>query len=212
MAISLKQIFQALSVMFHPILMPTYGILLLLSIDSYLALDFDTTKSLFLILAIVIYTVVAPVVSILLLLYSMQRSIKGSIEMRDAQTRTIPFILTAIYYIMAYIMVLRFNVPHVISAMVLGAIICLVMAILINLRWKISVHMIGLGGITGALIAFSEIQGIYLLHLLVPVIFISGLVGTARLYNQAHQPLQVYAGFIIGCLCEYLIVRQEWVV
>ena len=72
--------------------------------------------------------------------------------------------------------------------------------------------MLGVGGITGALIGFSEIQGIYLLHLLVPAIFVAGLVGTARLYNNSHRPVQVYLGYIIGCLCEYLIVRQEWVI
>ena len=63
--------------------------------------------------------------------------------------------ITAIYYIMAYVMVLRFNVPDVISSMVLGAIICLVCAIAINLRWKISIHMLGLGGVVGAIIGFS---------------------------------------------------------
>lgn len=192
--------------------MPSYGILLLLSLNSYLAMDFDFRKSFFLVLAVLIYTVIAPLVSILLLLYSTQRNIREGLLMEEAESRTVPFVLTAIYYIMAYVMVLRFNVPDVISSMVLGAIICLVCAVGINLRWKISIHMLGLGGIAGALIGFSESQGLYLLHVLVPVIFISGLIGTARLYENSHQPNQVYFGFLLGCVCEYFVVRQELVI
>lgn len=193
-------------------MMPTYGILLLLSVNSYLTLDFDFRKSFFLLLAVVIYTVIAPVVSIVLLLYSTQQKIREGLMMEERRLRTIPFLLTAIYYVMAYVMVLRFNVPHVISSMVLGAIICLLIAIAINSRWKISIHMLGLGGVVGAIIGFSESQGLYLLHLLVPAIFVAGLVGTARLYNQSHSPTQVYVGFLLGCFCEYLAVRSELVI
>jgi membrane-associated phospholipid phosphatase len=71
-------------------------------------------------------------------------------------------------------------------------------AFIITSKWKISAHMIGIGGITG-LIAYL----IYYLHVnleiyLIVIVLVSGLTGTARLILNAHHPSEIYSGFLMG--------------
>jgi membrane-associated phospholipid phosphatase len=82
----------------------------------------------------------------------------------------------------------------------------LVITLIVNLKWKISAHMIGLGGVTGAITAISQKFSIDLLFVLLLLIFISGIVGWARLYLYAHKPSQVYTGFVVGFLCLFLLI------
>jgi membrane-associated phospholipid phosphatase len=36
---------------------------------------------------------------------------------------------------------------------------------------------------------------------------LAGLVGSSRLYLKAHQPMQVYGGFIIGIIAQFIALR-----
>jgi membrane-associated phospholipid phosphatase len=38
-------------------------------------------------------------------------------------------------------------------------------------------------------------------------VFLAGLVGSSRLYLKAHQPMQVYGGFIIGIIAQFIALR-----
>jgi hypothetical protein len=81
---------------------------------------------------------------------------------------------------------------------------------------------VGIGGILGFILVFlfqhkeAELlfhglnDAIYLMPL--PLIFlifvlIAGLVGSSRLYLKAHQPMQVYGGFIIGIIAQFIALR-----
>jgi membrane-associated phospholipid phosphatase len=79
--------------------------------------------------------------------------------------------------------------------------------VFVNFRWKISIHMVGIGGITGMLLGLSSL---FLLDLRVPIIIsilIAGILGSARLRMGAHQPSQVYVGYLVGIFCEYLMLN-----
>ena len=92
--------------------------------------------------------------------------------------------------------------------MVGSAITVLVMA-LISLKWKISAHMAGMGGII-ALVYQIHVQGLsafYLLWLLCILIVVAGLLGSARLTLKRHNLWQVLAGVIVGFLCVSLTMK-----
>jgi membrane-associated phospholipid phosphatase len=38
-------------------------------------------------------------------------------------------------------------------------------------------------------------------------VLLAGLVGSSRLYLKAHQPMQVYGGFIIGIIAQFIALR-----
>jgi membrane-associated phospholipid phosphatase len=92
--------------------------------------------------------------------------------------------------------------------MVGSAITALLMA-LINLKWKISAHMAGIGGVI-ALIYQIHVMGLSafdLLWLLCLSIVVAGALGSARLALRRHDILQVLAGVVLGFLCVMLTMR-----
>ena len=60
--------------------------------------------------------------------------------------------------------------------------------------------MIGIGGMTGALIGISLSLHVDLQALILLFVFLSGLAGYARLKLKAHTQTQIYSGFVCGLL------------
>jgi membrane-associated phospholipid phosphatase len=79
-------------------------------------------------------------------------------------------------------------------------------AAIVSYFWKISIHLIGIGGVTGMISALSVKYGIDLLNLQILLLMISGLTASARLYLGEHNPKQVYTGFIFGFLIVFNII------
>ncbi len=90
--------------------------------------------------------------------------------------------------------------------MLLGAAASVVLAIIINLKWKVSIHMIGIGGITGMFFGLSTFLLIDLRFPILISLIVAGLIGTARLSMGAHRPGQLYVGFLVGFCCEYFVL------
>jgi membrane-associated phospholipid phosphatase len=62
--------------------------------------------------------------------------------------------------------------------------------------------MVGVGGITGAILAISyRLQSDIQLSFF-SILLIAGFVGYARLKLNAHTPAQVYTGFLVGFLIQ----------
>ena len=60
--------------------------------------------------------------------------------------------------------------------------------------------MVGWGGIVGLVLSLSLRFSTDLMLFLILAILVSGCIGFARLRLNAHNPLQVYAGFLVGFL------------
>jgi hypothetical protein len=192
-----------LSLLLHPVLMPTYALLLIFSLNRYLSYTTTLSTKLALYTVVVFNTLIMPVFISYLL---MKRGYIKSFYMEERHERFVPFISHAVLMIIAYYMLTQLTLPRLFYLLMLGAIASVIIVVLINFRWKISIHMAGLGGITGMLFGLSSL---FLLDLRIPIIvsfILAGLLGTARLRMGAHQPSQVYAGFLVGFICEYVIL------
>nr|MBA3901746.1 hypothetical protein [Bacteroidota bacterium] len=77
---------------------------------------------------------------------------------------------------------------------------------IITLAWKVSAHMVGMGGLAGAVIGLSVKFSINLQVLIISLLILSGLVGYARLQLSAHTHTQVYFGFLIGLASMLLLI------
>ena len=78
---------------------------------------------------------------------------------------------------------------------------------MISYFWKISIHMAGMGGITGLLFMLCHQLDC---NLFVPIslaIFFSGLVGSSRLIAGSHKPAQIYVGYLLGLATMLAIIR-----
>jgi membrane-associated phospholipid phosphatase len=194
---------KTVSYLLHPLLIPTLGLWLIFRTHSYLSfvVSPDAQKALF----IVVFTAtfVFPVLSAILLL-SLGRI--RSLEMESPEERKMLYLLTAVYYVLGYYLLLsKMQLPQQINLLLLGANAAIVLTLLINLFWKVSAHAIGIGGLTGALLGFSHQLEVNVLPELILVLFLAGITGYGRLRLNAHSPSQVYAGFLVGFLCEFLL-------
>jgi hypothetical protein len=128
------------------------------------------------------------------------RGMISDLQMRDQRDRMAPLAITLIFYILTFFIFLRIPVYRFMHSFMLGALLSVLFTLIISLKWKISIHMIGLGGITSFIIMISIFQHIDLLPFFILAILASGFAGSARLYLDAHTPGQVYSGYLIGLI------------
>ena len=87
----------------------------------------------------------------------------------------------------------------------LSSIFILILAFLITKKWKISLHMLGIGGATGSFFALNIVFG-SLYYWVIAFFFLSGLLAFSRLDLQAHNRLQVYSGFLLGGIIQTILI------
>ena len=72
---------------------------------------------------------------------------------------------------------------------------------LINIWWKISTHTAAIGGVGGALFAFSFYLGFNPVWWLCLVFLTAGILGSCRMILRQHNLAQVVVGFWVGGFC-----------
>jgi len=191
-----------ISVIFHPLVMPTLAFLLLMNSGFYFALlSFDAKK--ILLLVIFLSTFLLPLISLALI--GLNTRFKPDLDKNT--DRVVPLLSTAIFYYVGYYALGRMHVYPVYRVFLISSILIIVILMLISVRWKISVHMAGIGGLIGAIIALSLRLGLNSSLLLAGLIGIAGLIGSSRLILGKHTPRQIYAGFLTGFSINYLIIN-----
>lgn len=191
------------SYLLHPLLMPVYGFALLFYTPNYISTFTPPVVKLKILVVTFIFTFLLPTINALILL-SIGR-IK-SMEMETNKERIIPYGSAVLYYFALFYLFHEANYPGIFENLVLGAAVSILFTWLINFKWKISAHTVGIGGIAGATLGI-----IYRLHadmhyIFMFLIFFSGILAYARLKLNAHIPSQVYTGFVLGFIVELGII------
>lgn len=193
-----KILARILSILFHPVLMPLIGLLILFNSNSiYQYLSLPAKKVILIIVAL--GTIVLPLTFVPF--YVFQKIIRN-IKMETKKERLIPFFVTFILYVFCYYLLIRLHAPEIktiINYILVGAVSTLILFAL-SFKWKISAHMTGIGALLGSLIAFSFILKINLEYYIILSILVSGLLGFARLTLESHKPFEIYTGWLLGLL------------
>lgn len=190
-----------ISVIFHPLIIPTLAFLMLMNSGFYFALlSFDAKK--IMLLVVFLSTFLLPLISIGLM--SLNSRFKPDLD--KGPDRVLPMLSTAIFYYVGYYALGRMQIYPVYRVFLISSILIIVILMLVSIRWKISAHMAGIGGLIGAIIALSLRLGLNSSLLLAILIGIAGLIGSSRLALRKHTPLQIYAGFLAGFFTNYLII------
>ena len=192
-----------ISVLGHPLFMPCYAFGLITLCNPYInVMIHDSVKQLtFMVLAI--FTIVLPIFSAILL---KQFGVISSIYMKDSNERMWPFVFTFIWYYIGYQLLSKLYIPYSFLLLMVGAISVIGMALIITLRWKVSVHMLGIGGVIGAVIGISHRYQFDHSSLIIGLVLFAGAVGFARLKTKSHNYNQVYVGFFIGLITEWAMI------
>ncbi len=196
---------KVISTLFHPVFLPLYCLLLLFNIKSSANFDFIFKAQLMLLAFVAVTTIIFPLLMIFLMKW------QGYIQnyrMENHRDRLLPYLITAIFYFLAYNMFCRMQLHGIYINYILGASIILVIIILISFGWKISTHMAGIGGVFGMIISVSFSLSLDLMFPLMIITALAGIIGYARLKLSAHKPAEVYIGFWVGAfvmICVYMM-------
>lgn len=197
----LRTISKALSGISFPILMPTYAIIMVFTCTY---LWFMPARPLITVTLVTIgLTAMLPIIVIYFLNYT---GIITDPLLNNSRDRTIPYGVSALCYGALALYLNAINAPVWMVAYAVGAAILVIAMLAINLRWKISGHAAGMGGLTALAIfitymGYCRFQGLTLSTL---VIVAAGCVSTSRLLLERHTLAQVAAGFVLGFVILYL--------
>lgn len=197
----MKTFYQVISLVFQPLLMPTYAFLMLMNMDMY-----RTLPLLWRWIAIggtFLFTGVFPAVTIFLMIR------KGEVHdlfISKREERTMPYLFSFMAYVFWVLFLYRTLqfLPNYVVVMGVGSVASIFVIVFINLKWKISAHLSGIGGLTGAIFGICYKMALNPVWLFTLILFISALVALSRIELKAHTPSQTLAGFVIGFLMIFL--------
>jgi hypothetical protein len=192
-----------ISTAFHPVFVNLMGLLALLFLSPYLSLGLTPGAQLFYVLFIFISAGMVPMVVVLLL------KLLGRVEsilLNVQDERNIPYLVTAAIYLFDFYFLARLNTPSILRAYVLACACIVVLVVIINHFYKISVHGASLGALAAIVTKAAVFSGIDIRYLLITVMIVSGITLSARLFLYAHTLGQVITGWLLGFGVMYLIL------
>ncbi len=189
-----KIVAKTISIALHPLVIPCLMMLVLFNSGTLVSM-YTINLKLRLFLIIAACTFVMPLV-ISLVLYWLKAI--SSAQMVSHRERVIPFLFSLIFYGFSVFILMGSNGLFVIRFFMMAATIALFITIMVSYYWKISAHMVGIGGATGFIVALSVFLGADVKIFLLLAVLLSGAVGSSRLMLQEHSPLQIYSGYAVG--------------
>jgi hypothetical protein len=185
-----------ITVIFHPLLMPAYGMLVIFSAPTlYGYLPFNVKKLLLLIM--VINNIMLP---LSLLPFFYQRKIITSWSIEERKERYIPLILTTILYFTTSYIIFKFPIPLFLKAFIFSTAFLSLIVTIVNFWWKISLHSVGAGALIGLILSLSIKMTTPLEWYLISAIIVAGVVLSSRLKLNHHNPVQVWTGLFAGSI------------
>jgi membrane-associated phospholipid phosphatase len=192
-----KKFAMAVSVIFQPIFVPLYSLIILFNADTYITYAVQPEVKKFIYLITLLNTIILPIG---VFYYFYRTKLIETIHMHTAKERSLPFLTTIVFHLSTFYLFSKAPMPSLFPNLVLGAAFSVATAFLINLKWKVSIHMLGMGGIVGTIIGLIFRYQVDAIQLVMALVVLSGIVGYSRLRLDAHTPLQVYVGFVLGTL------------
>ncbi len=191
-----------ISVIFHPLVMPLVGFFIIFN-SGIFEVNIPSEVLKFTYLVVILFSIFLPLSIIPFLVYW---KLAQNIEFNSRQERFAPTFFAALSLVILYIFINQ-KVPIDLIQAFSFSIACSAMVLLfLNLLFKISMHLMVLGGITGLMAILTIEYSADLFFWLSILIFITGLVSSARLYLKAHKPIEIISGYVIGFLINYSVL------
>lgn len=198
---------QVLSFVFHPIFLPTAGLMLVFSLNTYIAHTTPISKQLFIIGWIFINTAIIP---LLFTMFLRWKNVVSSVQLHNRKDRIIPFTFATFFYLTNYWLMRDVPLPDVMYSLFLGSTIAVTLALVFTFFTKISIHMIGMGGLVASMYGVAQMFDQPIVGIVLLGIIASGLVGSARYILDSHTPKQIYLGWVIGFGAIYIVMMNGW--
>lgn len=194
----------ALSTVFSPLVVPTLACAITFMITplAYFGNETFHFTACFIVFCI---TTLAPV-GVIAYLIRVGRVSDAAISNR--RQRGVPYAIACLCFLLAALYLAWVGMPRWLVMFFGGACFATLGAAIINVLWKISAHMITMGGLAALMfyLAINKYYIVAILPWLAGVVITGGLVGSARLVLRRHTPAQVYAGWGFGVAVELMFL------
>jgi hypothetical protein len=187
---------------FHPLLMPLLGVFLYFGISPrFIELEIMQAR----LIAVLIITVFIPIITFFLL---KNIGILSSIHLERVEDRKVPLMIHCVLLLLIIKMVFEpYENPELYYFFVGILFSTLTALILVFLKFKVSLHQLGVAGLTMFLIALGIHFKVNVL-LAVSLFFIAnGWVATSRLHTNSHSEVELIVGWFIGVLPQIIMIN-----
>ena len=194
------------SAVFSPFYAPTWAFVWLF-LYSYLRL-WPWEYKVFILALVLMFTVVLPRVTI-----DIFRRVNrwSHWQLSHRRHRHMPYFITIASYMACVLIFMQLNTALFMRGMILAMLAIGMLCALVNIWWKVSTHMAGMGGLFGTVIAFSSLFYFNPLMPMCVILLLSGIMGTSRMILRQHTLAQVVAGFLIGTACASTFILFVWI-
>lgn len=192
---------RVISMIFTPFYLPLVGMLILF-LFSYLSL-LPWAFKLQVVALVYLFTILLPT---LIIHYYRKYQGWSLIELGVRERRLIPYVISIICYSTCYYVMRAVHLPGFMGRIIVAALLIQVLCAIINVWWKISTHTAAIGGVAGAVIAFSYIFMFNPVWWLCLIIFVAGLLGSSRMILRQHTLPQVVVGFFLGLITAFMAI------
>ncbi|MDT0605726.1 hypothetical protein [Croceitalea rosinachiae] len=200
----MKIFFKSFSYLFHPLFIPIVGtISYFIVTPKYSSLELQSGN----ILPIFILTVIIPIIFFFIL---KNLGMIHSIFAPSIAERKYPLYISIILYMMILYKVIPQNYINELYFFFVGLVISSVtLLILLFLKVKASIHLLGMGSILLFLIGLSIHFETNITFAIAIFTVCTGLVATSRLFMKAHSKAELLVGFLVG-ICSQLFMFKYW--
>lgn len=197
----MKKILPFFSYFFHPIFIPLLGAIFYVLLGSHY---FTPLHYFILFLQIIIITILLPI-SFFYLLKTFGKV--ETVMLSDISQRKIPLLLQIMLFAILIEKSITFERFPSLYFFFVGGIFSSVFAfILLYLKTKASIHMIGMSSLTVFIIALSIHNEINTINLVAFFVSMNGLVASSRLVMNAHSNKELLIGFLCGAVPQIVLL------
>jgi membrane-associated phospholipid phosphatase len=189
-----------ISTILHPTVLPTAGAFLYF---IFVTQQFGKRLQLIILGLIFILTYIVP---ILLLFFLKNFGFIKDFQVSTIKERRVPviFMILILYFLGNTII----QIPMIRNLGILFygtslSLICIY--ILFSAKLKSSLHLVSMGNMLGFFLIMTNINNLSILFIIIPLIFLSGVLASSRLYLKAHTPVELLIGFFLGFIAQFTL-------
>lgn len=197
-----KIIAYTFSYLLHPLLMTLYCVALLFTYTTFY--EIYSKSSFIIIFSVLLFSFIIPGTFILLL---KRLGFIKKITSISRHERILPYLMVVFANSMLIYYFYSMNMYFWFLGLLAAPTISFLIGSIVNLFWKISAHMIGIGSLIGATLSICfNVKGLNPFVMFIILFILAGCLGVSRLYLKENTPAQIYTGFIAGFIISFATV------
>ncbi|GAA5219907.1 hypothetical protein [Membranihabitans marinus] len=214
---------KAMSVVFHPIFLPLYILVIYLMANPYQFGYSSPFEDVVFLVQTLFICVMMPLIAVFMMA---RLNLVSSIHLTQRMDRIGPYIVTAIFYIWYYLNIQNYGVALIFEIFILGSLITLFLCFFINNFFKVSMHSAGIASlivnlaIANLAFEYGSItwhQGGHFYYLplafvLVATLIIGFLVVISRFYLKSHSWLELFGGLLLGVAGQIFALKLVYII